>query len=732
MQYTTAILCAAFAVTSVFSHGVVTEVKGANGCGAQDDTAIIRDNELGISKASALGRTKADGPVTATQIIAVFMDGAGNKTACDIHEANSLYRRQLFGGGAKAAGSVKAPAGTSETSVAACVGAGASSSLPTTSDFGEIHMTLHQINQDGARPFTAMVDGTSGGTDPAAFKNAQVTQNIPGIVAGVSATTTTNFQVKIQMPTGITCGGTVGAATNIGGFDENQEPQTDDSPTQPQNQSYEIGPPTPNDIFRYRYHLGTNLGSVFVLEKWLSPSMFLPSKGDSELDAVTASVNEKGVEETRKVWEQHWRSAVSDEDFGWLVGTARCTSIRLPVGWWMMGGEFIGGSVWEKVGVFMAELGARSFGIGVLIDLHGLPGGANSEAHSGTCSGKTELWGKKNHLTLAKKVLHFIAQEVRNGMDGVTGIQVVNEACYDAKGMYDFYEQVIDIIGEVDESIPIYVSDGWDLGRALDWSTGRSPFKGGKKNPIVIDTHKYYTFSEKDRNQSPQEIIGRIGSELCELDGKDGSLSDRGEAEIIIGEWSCVLDGRTWGRVQPQEKDGLVRQFGQIQSQKWSQRTGGSFFWTYKMDWMDGGEWGFAEQIKKGNIFIPPFLLFSADDVGNRLQAAQDRREELFTTAQGSHEDYWNRTCPGKHFEHGLFGEGWKLGFSDATVFFGMRVNKRLGDRGAGDGGDKIGCLEIWVKKRILESGQRGEFKWEWEQGFRAGVKAFEGVVGIQ
>ncbi|KAH8749670.1 hypothetical protein BGZ57DRAFT_968342 [Hyaloscypha finlandica] len=236
MQYTSAILCAALTVTPVFSHGVITEVKGANGvtmpgltvvdgtprdcpsagCGAQDDTAIIRANELGTAKASAMGRTKAGGPVTATKMMAVFMDGAsGNVTAREIHEMNSLYRRQLFGGGKAAAGSVKTPAGTSETGVAACAGLGASDGLPTTTDSGEISMTLHQINQDGAGPFTAMVDATSGGTDVAAFKKAEVTQNVPGLVAGISTTTTTDFPVKMQMPAGMTCSGTVGAATNV-------------------------------------------------------------------------------------------------------------------------------------------------------------------------------------------------------------------------------------------------------------------------------------------------------------------------------------------------------------------------------------------------------------------------------------------------------------------------------------------------------------------------------------
>jgi len=83
------------------------------GCGAQDDTAVIRANELGTAKASALGRSKADGPITATKMMAVFMNGAaGNVTAREIHEASSLYRRQLFGGSKAAVGSVKTPGNT--------------------------------------------------------------------------------------------------------------------------------------------------------------------------------------------------------------------------------------------------------------------------------------------------------------------------------------------------------------------------------------------------------------------------------------------------------------------------------------------------------------------------------------------------------------------------------------------------------------------------------------------
>jgi hypothetical protein len=49
-------------------------------CGAQSDTAIIRKNELGTSKASALGRTSASGPVDPSKMVSLFMDGAAGKS----------------------------------------------------------------------------------------------------------------------------------------------------------------------------------------------------------------------------------------------------------------------------------------------------------------------------------------------------------------------------------------------------------------------------------------------------------------------------------------------------------------------------------------------------------------------------------------------------------------------------------------------------------------------------
>jgi hypothetical protein len=507
------------------------------------------------------------------------------------------------------------------------------------------------------------------------------------------------------------------------------------SPFPPQNHPSTLAPPTALDVLRYRYHHGTNIGSIFVLEKWLFGSMFLPSTpGDSELDAVTQSLQAEGLDSTRTKWQNHWARAVSNDDFKWLVHEAECTSIRLPIGYFTLGKGFCTGTPFEPVadvyagaweGVKDLVRRARSWGVGVLLDFHALPWGANGDAHSGTSSAKAEFWGNRRAMDLATSCILFMAREIRHGMDGVIGLQLVNEAVWDAKGMYAWYEEVLTQVNIVDASLPIYISDGWDLERALKWVNDR-----GSGNPVVVDTHIYYTFSDADRSQSPPQIISRIPQALRELDGKEGSVSDRRAAQVIVGEYSCVLDAKTWAKAQPTERDGYVRQFGESQSRRWQQRAGGSYFWTLKMDWMDGGEWGFVEQTKKGNIAPPPWSLIPKDEVNRRTDDAQAKREQLKEAALRSHVDYWNRTAPGKKFEHERYGQGWDVGFSDAVCFFEMRANGYLGSEATG-GGDRIGCLDIWVQKRLRESGQGGEFIWEWEQGFRAGVAALYGVVGI-
>lgn len=141
---------------------------------------------------------------------------------------------------------------------------------------------------------------------------------------------------------------------------------------------------------------------------------------------------------------------------------------------------------------------------------------------------------------------------------------------------------------------------------------------------------------------------------------------------------------------------------------------------------MDGGEWGFKQCTNNHAITAPHNLTFPLDDVQSRLSHAQSQLEPQCQGAMGSHCHYWDSNHPGQ-YEHHRFEHGFRVGFQDAMAFFGMKANG--GVRGVG--GDKIGMLDLWVRKRILESGQGGRFVWEFEQGLRQGVQAFYGCVGI-
>lgn len=114
-------------------------------------------------------------------------------------------------------------------------------------------------------------------------------------------------------------------------------------------------------------------------------------------------------------------------------------------------------NAWEAVKNLTRR--AREWGIGTLIDFHAVQGGANREEHSGTTSGKAELWDNQHYRGSAKSALVYIAEQVRSGaLQGIVGIQIVNEATHHSPGMYEWYDEVIREIGQVDQSIPIYIS----------------------------------------------------------------------------------------------------------------------------------------------------------------------------------------------------------------------------------------------------------------------------------
>ncbi|EXJ95904.1 hypothetical protein A1O1_01029 [Capronia coronata CBS 617.96] len=606
---------------------------------------------------------------------------------------------------------------------------------------------------------------------------------------------------------------------------ENRHDQFESVPFPPQG-SGSLGPdvalqqstavwprPTPQDIIRYRYQHGTNLGAIFVLEQWLFGRMYDENvSSGSELDAVVASINNRGLLETRQKWESHWHRALTDADLHWLTHTAHCNHIRLPIGYFTLGPAFCTNTpfglpvnstpsststtpaeVYVNAWTAVKELIRRciAVGIGVLIDFHAVPGGANHETHSGTSTGRASLWGNSDNLALATRCLSFMATEVTRDPGlaaGVMGIQVCNESIIDPPGMYEWYNEVIQRMSAIDPTLPIYLSDGWDLGRAVRFTRAYNNTDTntatGHKCPVVVDCHKYWTFDEKDTSRSAGEIIEQIKTqELHELEDPNLTgdvFAHQAAVGVYIGEYSMALAPQTWDRsgagagTDPNGtvKDNLMRQFGNEQSRKWQHRATGSAFWTFKMDWMPGWEWGFKHATENKYITAPRVLGYTVREVREKLMLADQRKGQLLDDAVAGHTAYWDSlqqknqggaSVASPRFEHWRYADGWNQGWSDARDFFAARVDgyvpSLLGGAGIGGSADTSGmpvrpepislddgpdlpvgadlvggALDLWILRRMRAEGmtdhQTYPFGWEWEHGFRAGMRSFGEVVG--
>ncbi|KAI9190075.1 hypothetical protein H9P43_001508 [Blastocladiella emersonii ATCC 22665] len=173
MQFSVATLALLAAlVASVHSHGAIIGAKGINnvegralgvkmttprdGTGRnpfQQDASIIRDGEI-ADGGSPCGRTL----------------GGGNN---DIASGMSAMKAELGG-------------------------------LPMVAPGQPLTLTVHQINADGAGPYTCDISTTASGTD---FQPLQVMQNLPGQRGRNRATNTTPQPLMVMIPQNAQCTG---------------------------------------------------------------------------------------------------------------------------------------------------------------------------------------------------------------------------------------------------------------------------------------------------------------------------------------------------------------------------------------------------------------------------------------------------------------------------------------------------------------------------------------------
>lgn len=456
------------------------------------------------------------------------------------------------------------------------------------------------------------------------------------------------------------------------------------------------------EVYRNRYNYGVNLGGLFVLENWIYDGG-LDKGGDSEFDAVNAQAKESSVDEAAKKLQDHYKDYIGKIDWNWLKNEAGVTAFRVPVGYWHVGnGQFVDDlpfgplkEVYSKAQPwdFLKQLikKAGEYDIGILVDIHGLPGGANTDSHSGSTGGSAAFFNTSKYVDkMVKEAIPFIVKDACTEAENVIGLQIVNEAAFDnnAKGQKNYYSQAISAIRDIDSGLPVVISDGWWPQQWADWLKDE-----GLDANVVIDSHVYRCFSDEDKSKDAGKIIDDLSKSVN---------FPKDQADFTCGEFSCVLDGQTWEKTSG-ARDELIKQYGCREIDVFSKTASwGWFFWTLQFKHGDGGEWGFVPMVNKGAI--------SCCKENNGAKADENRVQDLVN----DHVNYWSDKG-GDKMEHWRFEDALRAVINDVKAF-AQFDNSRLGR------------WRAWGLQRrsqyINEKGD-GEFMWEWDQGWQRGIEEF-------
>ncbi|KIJ52830.1 glycoside hydrolase family 5 protein [Sphaerobolus stellatus SS14] len=460
------------------------------------------------------------------------------------------------------------------------------------------------------------------------------------------------------------------------------------------------------DIYRYRRQYGVNLGSWFVLEKWISGGPFREAASPASSDYDVARGHH-----AREILESHWDTWITESDWKWIAERG-INSVRIPIGYYhlyslspavvedtpfqTLGTVFEG--AWPRI--LQAIQTASRYGIGVLVDLHAAPGKQNGDSHSGI-NGPVEFYKRSNlkRTLYALKILAAALSDTPN----VVGIELVNEPKND-DGLWDWYQSTINSIrSEIGADLPLYIGDAWNTYQYAALVEQREDF-------VVVDHHLYRCFTQQDQQLAGEEHAAAMPPKHL----VDCFQKTRGN--LVVAEFSAALNPNSMRSPEAGEQDRQRRVFSRAELECFRHYCAGWWFWTYKKDGWDAG-WSLRDTVRAE--IMPNW-------VGIRRQDGKpndtNRRDAECANALTSHQNYWAQYKSEHGYEHWRLEQGFKQGWDDAFMFLSFSPQS-LVDNSVSE----LGFVGQWLKRRTAEHvADKGKSKslWEFEHGFRQGLQA--------
>lgn len=263
---------------------------------------------------------------------------------------------------------------------------------------------------------------------------------------------------------------------------------------------------------------GVNLGGWFVLEPWITPSMF--DQGDKAVDEYTLTAA-LGKTEAYNRLSNHWNTWITAADFNKIAG-AGMNHVRIPIGYWSIiprdGEPYVQGA-YDKLGEALDW--AQTAGLKVMIDLHGAAGSQNGFDNSGRYGPIS--WTQGDTVEHTKNVLNKIRDD-HASHPAVAAIELLNEPMGSALNMDTVRQFYMDGWGNLESSnVAIVIHDAFQ--GATNWNSWGS----GMWN-LMLDTHHYEIFDNGQVAMSPSEHV----STACAF----GASLATNNKWTISGEWT--------------------------------------------------------------------------------------------------------------------------------------------------------------------------------------------------
>ncbi|KAK5134041.1 hypothetical protein LTR08_007046 [Meristemomyces frigidus] len=292
---------------------------------------------------------------------------------------------------------------------------------------------------------------------------------------------------------------------------------------------------------------GVNLGGWFVLEPWITPSIF-EATPDNVVDEYTLCQT-LGATTAKNRLESHWSSFIQEGDFSEMKDFG-INMVRIPIGYWsvspLSGDPYVQGAY-----TFLGEAldWANAQGIKVMIDLHGAPGSQNGFDNSGRRG--SIGWTQGNTVAQTITALNKIRDD-HASHPAVAAIELVNEPMGPSLDMDTVRQFYMNGWGNLENSnVAVTFHDAFEGVNAWnDWGSGMWN--------LLLDTHHYEVFDAG----SLQLSVGEHVSTAC---GFGGAMATNNKW-TIAGEWTgAMTDCAQWlnGRGIGARYDGTYSVSGQ-------------------------------------------------------------------------------------------------------------------------------------------------------------------------